>query len=71
MQALQAALRAEFPGLVARLLVAEGEATLMEIYARPGLGVDAALQDEIERRTTAFAALLDSPRHVEVFVAPT
>lgn len=76
-QAFQAALCAEQPALVARVLrrpfEADGVQTWMETYAtdpgRSPAGVDVAMQVQIEARSTALAPHLDGPRHVEVFVA--
>ena len=72
--AAQAALRAEHPGLVARLLRRDGAApadaqTWMETYARPACaaGVDAALQAAIDDAAAPLLAFIDGPRHVEAF----
>lgn len=73
-QAMQRQLRAAKPtlstGLYRRSDLAGDKATLMETYACPGDGVDAALQQHIE--TVAAVALQPwqrGARHVEVFDA--
>jgi hypothetical protein len=70
--AMQARLRAQHAGLAARLYRRTGapddRLTLMETYARPAGGVDAALQGAIEAEAaTALAAWCAGARHVEVF----
>ena len=70
----QQSLRAQHPGLQARLLQrAEGNgltATLMETYALPPAGVDRALQTAIEAAAVpALADWCQGRRHVEVFDA--
>ena len=72
-QDLHAALRAQRPGLTARLLCrAEGAAdapqTWMETYAIDG-GVDAALQARIEALAQPLLPLIDGARHTESFTA--
>jgi hypothetical protein len=71
--AMQDALRAQHPGLAARLLrrpgLREGLQTWMEVYTLPA-GVDAArLAIAIERDARVLAPLLIGERHVEHFVA--
>ncbi len=76
--ALHQALRADHPGLQARLLrrpgSSDGVVTVMELYARettpthPG-GVDAALRAAIDERARALQPWLKTPRHTEVFQA--
>lgn len=71
--AMHRELVAEWPGLQARVLrrpdARDGQATLMETYARPGPGIDAALHEAIDRAAvralTGFGA---GPRHTEVFL---
>jgi ATP-dependent helicase YprA (DUF1998 family) len=73
---LHAALRAAYPGLVARLLRRpEASARLqtwMETYAlEAGAvdgGVDAALQAEIEDQASRLLTCIEGARHVEVFL---
>lgn len=76
--ALQQALRADHPGLQARLLrrpgSSDGLVTVMELYAHaatpthPG-GVDADLRAAIDERAQALRPWLKTPRHTEVFQA--
>lgn len=75
-QAAQAGLRADWPGLEARLLrrpepAADGRETWMEAYRRPPGGVDASLEAAIEARLGAVLAALPGrppgPRHAERF----
>lgn len=64
----QARLRADWPGLDARLWLRcdpGGAPTVMETYAAPG-GIDAAGQARIE---AAVAPLTPAPRHAEAFAA--
>jgi len=72
---MQARLRAEHAGLVARLLrraeLSSGIETWMETYSsNTDDGVTPALQAAIERAAAAdaFCASLDGPRHTEAFV---
>lgn len=72
---LQARLRAEHAGLVTRLLrraeLNHGAETWMETYSSNAHdGVTPALQAAIESAAAAdaFCALLDGPRHSEVFI---
>lgn len=72
--AAQAALRADHPGLLARLLRRDGALpadaqTWMETYTRPvsAAGVDAALQAAIDAAAAPLLAFIDGPRHVEAF----
>lgn len=73
--AMQSRLRAEFPGLQARLLrrtgASAGHDTWMETYAMaPTAGavvVDDALGATLAQRAAAWCDLLEGPRHVEVF----
>ncbi len=72
LRAEQAALCAAHPGLEARLLervdAAAGERTWMEIYRRPGPGVDGALAAAIEGRMAAHCAAAGvGGRHLESF----
>lgn len=81
--AFQQELRAETPGLVARLLrrpaERDGVQTWMETYAIErsagagagprAEGVGATLQSRIEHGPAGLAPHLAGPRHVEVFVA--
>jgi len=75
--ALQRSLRAEWPGLEARLLVRDdGETpTWMEIYSRPARsaakdgGVDAAIEAAIAAAALRLEGVIDGPRHVEAFAA--
>jgi hypothetical protein len=75
-EAMHARLRAQHPGLVARLLVRAGDGpapeTWMETYALPGAsgGIDARLESGIEAEASAWAHLLAGPRHVEAFATP-
>jgi hypothetical protein len=70
-------LRAEFPGLQARLLkridASSGSETWMETYAMaPSTcveGVTETLGATIEQRAAGWSHLLDGPRHVELFAA--
>ncbi len=68
---LQRELRLQHPGLQARLYRRAddkpGCATLMEVYARPPLGVDAALEAAISAAAAALGAHGDGARHVEAF----
>jgi hypothetical protein len=72
MQAWQAALEAEWPGLAARVYrradeAGSGHATLMETYARDG-GIPPGLQADIVAEGLQQAApWCRGPRHVEVF----
>lgn len=73
-QALQSRLRAEQPGLNARLLhrpdLRDGLQTWMEVYALPPGADTEAVALRIERTAReALAPWLASPRHVERFVA--
>lgn len=70
---MQEALAAEHPGLAARLL-ARGDAsvelqTWMEVYACSAspTGVDAALEESIERRARSLHGWIEGPRHAEAF----
>lgn len=70
----QAALCAAHPGLEARLLervdLAAGQRTWMEIYRRPGAGLDEALAAAIEARMAAHCAAAGvGGRHLEAFRA--
>ncbi|HEY1392870.1 MAG TPA: DUF4936 family protein [Methylibium sp.] len=70
--AMQKLLRERHPQLQARLLrrpetAADGLQTWMEAYALPGRGIDASLRQEIEAAALTWAALIDGPRHCEVF----
>lgn len=70
----QAALCAAHPGLEARLLErvdpAAGHRTWMEIYRRPGAGVEEALAAAIEARMAAHCAAAGvGGRHLEAFRA--
>ncbi len=73
--AMQDDLRAARPGLLARLLVRQGEVdglqTWMEIYsAAPGsAGIDVAFEALIESRSKALAPFIDGVRQVEAFDA--
>ena len=72
---LQRTLRAEWPGLHARLLARDaGEAaTWMETYSRPAAsagddrGVDETLEAAIAAAAVGLERLIDGPRHVEAF----
>jgi hypothetical protein len=74
-RAMHAQLIDAHPGLLARVLIrcdlsSGGQATLMEIFARPSVptGVDEGLQQSIEAMAVAaLAGLPAGPRHVEVF----
>ena len=78
-EAVQTALRARHPWLIARLLrrpdPRDGCHTWMETYAAdPALapaGIDPSLQDAIDRAAADLQPLLASPRHTEVFVTRT
>ena len=70
---LQACLRAEHAGLVARLLrraeLNHGVETWMETYSSNAHdGVTPALQAAIESAAATLCASLDGPRHSEMFV---
>lgn len=75
--AAQAALRRDWPGLEARLLVRDDgdPQTWMETYARPssgqdgGRGIDRKVEAAIAAAAGATDGLTDGPRHVEAFVA--
>jgi hypothetical protein len=73
--ALQSALRADWSGLEARLLVrpeldGAGRHTWMEIYRRPSPGLDTATIEAIEARAAAATARwIRGARHRELFVA--
>ena len=67
---MQRLLVAADPALVARLYrkVGDGRCTLMESYALPGRGIDAALQRHIEEAAAAaLSPWCGDGRHVEVF----
>lgn len=70
---LQAGLGERHAGLQTRLLRRDGEPggsqTWLEIYTWPGSdgGVTQRVQAEIEHAAEALMALLDGPRHCEVF----
>ena len=69
---MQAALLAKNPALVARLYrkVGDDRCTLMETYAMPGPGLDAAMQSQIEEAAAlALSPWCSDGRHVEVFEA--
>jgi Domain of unknown function (DUF4936) len=74
--AFQARLKRQVPGLVARLLHRPDESgrtrTWMEVYAVAGGLSDAGVDDELQRTIETFAAALadciDGVRHTEVFV---
>jgi hypothetical protein len=72
-QAMQQALCAAHPGLVARLLcraeLREGLHTWMEAYALPPGRSAVALAAAIEQAAVVLAPLLDGPRRSEHFVA--
>ncbi len=76
-QAMQAQLRAQHPGLIARLMrradVPATNETWMETYAvdpaHAADGVNAALEAAIDRAAIALQPLLAGPRHTEVFIA--
>jgi hypothetical protein len=71
----QATLCNRHAGLQARLLrrpiVADTPQTWMEMYARPSVadGVSKSIEDDIERTASTLAALVEGPRHREVFEA--
>jgi hypothetical protein len=72
--AMQRALGAAHPGLIARLLSrceADGGATWMETYAlepsSESTGIDAQIEASIAGRATALWPFIDGPRHVEIF----
>jgi hypothetical protein len=73
----QARLAQAHPGLVARLMcrpvAVDGVDTWMETYSmdptHSALGVEPALEREIEQQAACLAPLLIGPRHVEVFTA--
>lgn len=75
-QALQARLRAQHPGLTARLLRRpedqDRQQTWMEIYSlhREGesAGVTHALQEQIDAAARALAPFIVGTRHTEVFI---
>lgn len=75
--AMQAALRAEVPGLQARLLTRTGDdgtvQTWMETYAlhRDHRGVDEAIEATIAARAASMLTLIDGERHSEAFLAET
>ena len=68
---MQASLRADEPGLQARLLrrpaTPQGLVTFMEVYAVPN-GVSDRLQADIERAAAALTPWLQGERHTELFV---
>lgn len=67
---MQARLRGAHPGLVARLYrkLEDRRLTLMETYALPGPGIDAALRALIEAAgAAALAPWCTEGRHVEIF----
>jgi hypothetical protein len=67
-RAMHQALCDRHPGLHAELLQRDadaGQVTLMEVYQRPGPGVDAALAEAIA--AAAGRLPFDAVRHVEVF----
>jgi hypothetical protein len=74
--AFQASLRQQLPGLVARLLCRSGEGnalqTWMETYAMPSASADGGLGAErqrlIEAAARPLAPCIDGSRHTEVFV---
>ena len=72
-QRLQAGLGERHARLQARLLRRDAEPggaqTWLEIYAWPGSvgGVTQSVQAEIEHAAEALMALIDGPRHCEVF----
>jgi hypothetical protein len=71
-RSMQQRLREQHPGLQARLLRrpqagSDGLQTWMETYALPDAGVTTALEDEITRAASAWAAYISGPRHCEVF----
>lgn len=69
---MQSDLRQAHPALVARLYrkLDDRRCTLMETYALPGAGIDAALQRQIEAAGHgALARWCTEGRHVEVFEA--
>ena len=74
----QAVLRERHPQIQMRLLCrpdtsVDGRQTWMETYAtdpmRDTLGISTELQVEIESLAGRLAALIDGPRHTEVFIA--
>ena len=72
-EAMQERLRVAHPGLVARLLVRDDDAstpqTWMETYALPGssAGADRHVEAAVEAEAAAWASLRAGPRHVEAF----
>ncbi len=73
--ALQAELRADTPGLVARLLIRAEPGgpvqTWMESYALPesGHGIGSALEAVIADRALIAVPFIDGERHAEAFLA--
>lgn len=69
---MQQALVVAHPGLQGRLLrrpeQRDGELTFMEVYARSGAGIDAALQAAIDQAAVSLAPWLRGGRHTEVFL---
>ncbi len=76
--AMQAALRADIGGLVARVLTRSDDGaalqTWMETYARPAhaAGVDGDIAARIESHARSLTGLIDGERHGEAFapIAP-
>jgi len=70
-QAFQARLCAAHPGLQAALMrrpgEQDGQVTLMETYALPPEGIDAALQAGIDDAAAILAPWQRGARHTEVF----
>ena len=72
---LQRSLRDEWPGLLAHLLVRDGDeaSTWMETYSLPtqgeldGRGIDAAIEAAIAAAALPLEGLIDGARHVEAF----